>query len=123
MSERTETIFVYGTLRRGGSNHHRLRGAEFIAMATMAGRLYRIDWYPGLVADVNSGEVTGEIHRVSSSLLAALDEYEGPEYRRVKMEIRTTHEEPTCRAWVWLWNGPVDESRRIAGGDWLAELP
>jgi gamma-glutamylcyclotransferase (GGCT)/AIG2-like uncharacterized protein YtfP len=117
----SETVFVYGTLRRGGSNHHRLHGAEFIAMATLRGRLYRIDWYPGLVADGNSGEVTGEIHHVPASLLAALDDYEGPEYRRVRMAVRPSQGTvPECHAWVWLWNGPVDETRRIANGDWLA---
>ncbi len=121
MPASVETIFVYGTLRRGGSNHHRLHGAEFVATAAVRGRLYRIDWYPGLVADETSGEVIGEIHQVSADLLAALDDYEGPEYRRVKMDVRSTQGDvPACRAWVWLWGGPVDESRRIAGGDWLA---
>lgn len=120
MSGSMETVFVYGTLRRGGSNHHRLDGAEFVAMATVRGRLYRIDWYPGLIADENAGEVIGEIHQMPASMLAALDDYEGPEYRRVEMNVRQAHDDaPPCRAWAWLWNGPVDESRRIAGGDWL----
>jgi gamma-glutamylcyclotransferase (GGCT)/AIG2-like uncharacterized protein YtfP len=121
MSGSMETVFVYGTLRRGGSNHHRLDGAEFVAMATVRGRLYRIDWYPGLIADENAGEVIGEIHRVPAGMLPALDDYEGAEYRRVKMDVRSVNGEPAnSRAWVWLWDGPVDESRRISGGDWLA---
>ena len=121
MPDSVETVFVYGTLRRGGSNHHRLQGAEFVATATVRGRLYRIDWYPGLVADENADEVIGEIHQVPATMLSALDDYEGPEYQRVKMDVRTSRrEDPPCRAWVWLWDGPVDESRHIAGGDWLA---
>ncbi|MEO8614231.1 MAG: gamma-glutamylcyclotransferase family protein, partial [Luteolibacter sp.] len=44
-------VFVYGTLRRGGSNHFRMDGAEFITAGRIAGRMYKIDWYPGLVLD------------------------------------------------------------------------
>jgi len=118
-----ETVFVYGTLRRGGSNHFRMAGAEFIAPATVRGRLYRIDWYPGLVADDCAGEVIGEIHRLPAAMLHALDEYEGPEYRRVRMAVRCAagDGETPREAWVWLWTGAVSESRRIAGGDWLAQ--
>ena len=121
MAKPFEKVFVYGTLRRGGSNHHRLDGAEFLATATVRGRLYRIDWYPGLVADENSGEVIGEIHHVPAKMMAALDEYEGPGYRRMELDVRGVDGDiSSCRAWVWLWDGPVDESRCIAGGDWLA---
>jgi gamma-glutamylcyclotransferase (GGCT)/AIG2-like uncharacterized protein YtfP len=27
----------------------------------------------------------------------------------------------TLSAWIWEWRGPVDESQRVSGGDWLKE--
>jgi gamma-glutamylcyclotransferase (GGCT)/AIG2-like uncharacterized protein YtfP len=118
MDSPSEMVFVYGTLRRGGSNHFRMAGAEFVAAGTVRGRLYRIDWYPGLIADENVGDVVGEIYQLSAGMLPGLDDYEGPEYRRAMMEVRT--DRTTIQAWVWLWTGAVDENRRIACGDWMA---
>ncbi|MGA0846036.1 MAG: gamma-glutamylcyclotransferase family protein, partial [Luteolibacter sp.] len=108
-------IFVYGTLRRGGCNHHRLDEASFVARATLPGRLYRIDWYPGMVADANAGEVVGEIYQIDTSMLASLDDYEGPEYQREIMNLRilpdldadsSKHPSQHATAWVWLWQEP-----------------
>jgi gamma-glutamylcyclotransferase (GGCT)/AIG2-like uncharacterized protein YtfP len=115
-----EHVFVYGTLRRGGSNHFRMEGAEFLSAATVNGRLYRIDWYPGLVLDDMAADIHGEVYRVSAEVLERLDHYEGGEYRRVMTQVRCggDHRSPQA-AWVWEWLGPVDESRRIRSGDWL----
>jgi len=116
-------IFVYGTLRRGGSNHFRMEGAEFLSAATANGRLYRIDWYPGLVLDAAADGVTGEIYQVSPGMLDELDRFEGPEYRRVRVEVNCggDHRSPLA-AWIWEWLGPVDETRRITSGDWLGQM-
>lgn len=121
-----ETVFVYGTLRRGGSNHFRMAGAEFVTEATVAGRLYRIDWYPGHVLDDAGDEIHGEIFTVGAGLLAALDvfeglsagEIEGSEYRRVRASAIRRDSRPT-EAWVWEWLGMTDESHRLADGRWL----
>jgi gamma-glutamylcyclotransferase (GGCT)/AIG2-like uncharacterized protein YtfP len=111
-------VFVYGTLRRGGSNHFRMEDADFIAAGTVRGRLYRIDWYPGLVLDAGADEITGELYRVPPAVMNALDRYEGDSYRRVQAQVRLG-DGRMLAAWVWEWLGPVDESRRITGGDWL----
>lgn len=126
MHEEPEIVFVYGTLRRGGSNHFRLAGAEFISAGTVAGRLYRIDWYPGLVLDPAGDDIHGEAYRVSLELLAALDLFEGlsaggiegSEYRRVCSPVVQT-DSRTLSAWVWEWLGITDESQRLKDGDWL----
>jgi gamma-glutamylaminecyclotransferase len=125
MAVSNELVFVYGTLRRGGSHHWRMDGAEFVRAGTIRGRMYRFDWYPGLIADENGGEIIGEIYQVGPAQLAALDlfeglsagEIEGSEYRRVRVEVGGG--DPVT-AWIWEWLGPVDEPKRIAGGDWLA---
>jgi gamma-glutamylcyclotransferase (GGCT)/AIG2-like uncharacterized protein YtfP len=114
-----ELVFVYGTLRRGGSNHFRMEGAEFLSPATTSGRLYQIDWYPGLVIDDAADEIAGEIYQVSPAMLGELDGFEGTEYRRVNVVIRQPDGESVF-AWIWEWLGPCDETRRIASGDWLS---
>lgn len=120
---RCEQVFVYGTLRRGGSNAWRMAGCKWIGPAEVAGRLYRIDWYPGVVLDPAAGPVTGELFEVDDTILAALDDYEGPEYRRVLTRATFCGEScgNSCEAWVWEWRGGIDEARWIASGDWLAE--
>jgi gamma-glutamylcyclotransferase (GGCT)/AIG2-like uncharacterized protein YtfP len=114
-------VFVYGTLRRGGSNHFRMDEAEFVAMGTVTGRLYRIDWYPGLVPDETAGDVVGEIYQAPEGLLEKLDAYEGAAYRRLQTQVRLLRG-ASVSAWIWEWLGPVDEARRIMSGDWLSPL-
>lgn len=119
-----ERVFVYGTLRRGGSNHFRMDKAEFVALGKVRGRLYRIDWYPGLVLDEAAGDVVGEVYETTPGLLEKLDVYEGAEYRRVRVEVVCGGDSRSpFSAWIWEWLGPVDEARRITSGDWLEPMP
>lgn len=119
-------VFLYGTLRRGACNAHRMAGAQFLSPGTVAGKLIRIDWYPGLVPDVDAGEVQGEVWRVSPKMLAELDRYEGcdpesgagEEYRRILAQVNLEDGGKTD-AWVWNWTGPVDGYPVIESGDWL----
>ena len=120
MTTSTERVFVYGTLRRGGTQHGRMAGAEFVTPGTVRGRLYRIDWYPGVVLDDAGDEISGEVYAVGPSQLAQLDAFEGSEYRRVRVEVNCGggHRSPLT-AWIWEWLGSADESRRMTGGDWF----
>ena len=128
MSDHREHVFVYGTLRRGGSNHFRMAGADLVTPGTVSGKLYRISWYPGLVLGPD-GRVLGEVYAVGDEQLRALDEFEGvsaeekgSEYRRVKAVV-TAPDGTTLDAWVWEWIGLVDESRVVGEGDWLLAEP
>ena len=128
MDQSAQLVFIYGSLRRGGSNHFRMAGAEFIASGTITGRMYRIDWYPGLVLDEAGDEIHGEVYSVGPELLSALDVFEGfsagetqgSEYRRVQTTV-VQQDSITLTAWVWEWLGLVDESQRVSDGDWLKE--
>jgi len=122
MDDLTATVFVYGTLRGGGSNAFRMEGSRFIGQATVHGRLYHIDWYPGLVIDPGATPVIGEIHEVGDIQLAALDAFEGGEYRRVKTTA-TLAGGGECEAWLWEYLPEADEARRIPSGDWLVAAP
>lgn len=125
----SELVFVYGTLRRGGSNAFRMDGAEFVGEGFVRGKLYAISWYPGLVVEDGAGEVRGDVFRVGSDLLIALDEFEGlsageiegSEYRRVitRVYLHGVSTDEGIEAWAYEWIGSVDESTRILSGDWM----
>jgi len=128
-AESKELVFVYGTLRRGGSNAFRMDGAQFIGKGRVEGCLFVISWYPGLVPGKDLGWVHGDVFRVGPEQMRALDEFEGlsageiegSEYRRVQVPVfleGIPHEE-THRAWIYEWKGAVDESRQIPSGDWI----
>lgn len=121
MSASIVSVFVYGTLRSGGSNHFRMAGAKFARTALVRGRLYGIDWFPGLILDATGDEVIGEVYEVEAASLDSLDAFEGPQYRRVMAELCKNGDDPSAQsAWLWVWLGPVDESRRILTGDWFS---
>jgi gamma-glutamylaminecyclotransferase len=75
----TTTLFLYGTLKRGGRNNHLLAGQEFIGEARTLPfyRLYDHGAHPCLVEDRLHGvSVQGELWRVEDTALARLDGYE-----------------------------------------------
>jgi gamma-glutamylcyclotransferase (GGCT)/AIG2-like uncharacterized protein YtfP len=105
-----------------------MAGAELISPGTIQGRMYRIDWYPGLVLDESGDEISGEVYSVEPELLAALDvfeglsagEIEGSEYRRVETTVMLQNSQ-VLTAWVWEWVGLISESQRISDGNWLKD--
>ncbi len=73
-------VFVYGTLKRGCSNHREMADQAFVAEArTVPGfRLFDVGGYPGLVPWPEDTEgVEGEIWSVNDATLARLDAFEG----------------------------------------------
>jgi gamma-glutamylcyclotransferase (GGCT)/AIG2-like uncharacterized protein YtfP len=118
-------VFVYGTLRGGGSNDiARFSPApERVADAQIAGTLYDLGAYPGAVLG-GKGRVTGEIYRITATLEAQLDALEGVrpdntgEY--IKREVLV---EAGGRQWVCLvyeiHPERITGRPMIASGDWL----
>lgn len=90
-------LFLYGTLKRGGSNRRQLAGQKFLGEAhTPPGyTLYSLGDYPGLVAEAGDRQgVKGELWEVDDATLARLDEFEGvPEglYRREVIPLIPPH--------------------------------
>jgi gamma-glutamylcyclotransferase (GGCT)/AIG2-like uncharacterized protein YtfP len=128
-----ELLFVYGTLRRDTeSEMYRLLAsyADFIAEGSYQGRLYKVDYYPGVVPSDNPAEkVVGEVYRLRNLqiVLPKLDQYEecGPEFSEPTEYVRR-HQEielsdgTKSRAWVYLYNHPTDKLEWIPSGDFLA---
>ncbi len=134
MNGNSELVFVYGTLRVGASNHHRMKGAEWVGTGVVRGKLYQVSWYPGLVPDDQGGEVIGDVYLVGSGLLGELDSFEGvpdgelrgEEYERRKVGVewksppRSRHDETSqVEAWAWVWHGPIADLTEVPTGDWL----
>jgi len=114
-----EYLFVYGTLRRGSNNEFaRMLAdrAQFVGSDRVAGGLYDFGLYPGARrADPTGGTILGEIFHLPepSAILAALDEYEGPEFERA---LVTTAGMLDC--WIYWYVGS-GAGRPIASGDWF----
>lgn len=79
----TNYLFVYGTLKRAFSNEYaRFLGsnAAYIGEASVRGRLYLLEGYPGLVLAEGGYDVYGEVFEVTRNHLEVfemLDHYEG----------------------------------------------
>lgn len=128
---RTLRLFVYGTLQpQAGTRMARWIEARMVAAeaASVAGRLHAIrggnGWFPALVPAKSGARVCGTLCelRLAPGDLARLDRYEGLEYRRACLPVRTAGGGLTA-AQTYLWRialPPVAPA--IAGGDfprWL----
>ncbi len=130
MSE--QFLFVYGTLRRdtNGQMYHLLaRYADFVGEATFQGKLYKVDYYPGIVPSEDPDDlVMGEVYLLNNPdyVLSRLDQYEEcgrmfpepTEYVRRAERVRL-HDGRTITAWVYVYNRPINKLDLIESGDFL----
>jgi gamma-glutamylcyclotransferase (GGCT)/AIG2-like uncharacterized protein YtfP len=106
MSART-SVFVYGTLKRGGSNYSWLAGQHFAGTARTAPgfRLYSLGSYPGMVADpTDTAGVEGELWLVDGDCLRRLDELEGVDeglYRREPIALAEPPGHPRVETYLY----------------------
>jgi gamma-glutamylcyclotransferase (GGCT)/AIG2-like uncharacterized protein YtfP len=86
-------VFVYGTLKRGERNHHRMAGARFVGPAITRDSAFTLIEQASVSApgrttpSVGTGgahRIAGELYDVDDTLLAALDRFErvGTDYER-----------------------------------------
>lgn len=116
-------LFVYGTLKRGGSNHGQLAGQKFLGEAhtTPGYTLYALGDYPGLAVEADDRRgVKGELWLVDEAALARLDEFEGvPEglYRRGPVLLIPPH--ARIRVEAYIYARPLS-GRQHLGDRWEA---
>lgn len=82
-------VFVYGTLRKGESNHHLLKGRSmFVSENAVVGNLVDLGPYPAMLE--GNGTVFGEVYMVGEQTLADLDKLEGHPtlYARRKVPLK-----------------------------------
>lgn len=71
-------VFVYGTLRRGETNHHLLTQSRFLCVAKTEPlfSLFDLGGFPAMCSGGCTG-VVGEVFEVSQEVIETLDELEG----------------------------------------------
>ena len=124
-------VFVYGTLRRGGRNDINLLSPtpRYIGMGEVKGRLYHIDWYPGLTLGGDEAvTVVGEVYEIAPELEEVLDRYEGiapgadSEYFKRELAIDVAGHRYPCL--VYEVNPErVRGKQEIGHGDWILFHP
>lgn len=101
-------VFVYGTLKRGGDNHHYLAYQQFLGAAhTPPGyTLYSLGDYPGMVrAEGDTAGVAGELWAVDEACLKQLDLLEGVNeglYERVSITLATPIDGQPVETYLYL---------------------
>ena len=134
-----EVIAVYGTLRRGGRNHHLIAHTRSLGLASVPGRLHEVRQglrpypYPLLLPETDAGErVIVELYVIDDAdvmaRLDALEDYDamdepGSEFVRVTATAwgPASDEErsPGRRVQVYVFNGSAEAvGARVPDGDW-----
>ncbi len=127
----TEYIFVYGSLRKDIPSPARAvldDHAEYIGEALFRGKLYEIDWYPGVIPSDNENDVVhGEVYKMVDrfEVLSKLDRYEGcspmdpKPHAFIRKQVPVILERDEITAWIYLYDLPVDGLTQIPSGDYL----
>jgi gamma-glutamylcyclotransferase (GGCT)/AIG2-like uncharacterized protein YtfP len=119
-------LAVYGTLMRAFDRREALGVAgalTYRSRCRFAGRLYDLGRFPGAVPGRDT--VRGELFRIEDpDVLRCLDRYEGydPDREGASLFVRRTVslEAPEDTAWVYWYNGDVEDAPRVPAGDWAA---
>jgi gamma-glutamylcyclotransferase (GGCT)/AIG2-like uncharacterized protein YtfP len=127
----TDHLFVYGTLLSGLRHEMGLRlarEARCLGVATVPGRLFRVSWYPAIVASASpSDRVHGEVFGLTTpaGTLAWLDAYEGiagspdDEYERVRVDATLDRgASAPIPCWVYRFRQDVTSLQPIPSGRW-----
>jgi len=118
-------VFVYGTLRRGGRNDiARFRPEPFfVGDAVIAGTLYDLGAYPGVVLG-GKRRVVGEIYRIEPEVEVALDVLEevaddAGEYIRRTVMVEAGAQQFECLVYE-IHPSRIAGRAVIRSGDWIA---
>ena len=119
-------VFVYGTLRAGGSNDiARYAPAPLrVGDGEIAGTLYDLGAYPGAVL-AGAGRVRGEVYRITPLVEAALDALEGieddgsGEYLKREVDVAVDGVRLACLVYE-IHPDRLRDAPVIASGDWFA---
>jgi gamma-glutamylcyclotransferase (GGCT)/AIG2-like uncharacterized protein YtfP len=117
-------LFVYGTLRRGASNHAQLSGARFAGLARTQARyeLVDMDGYPALL-EGGTNVVVGELYEVSDSLSRELDAFEEVPALYQRRPVAMADCEGNCASSVDAYvmqRARAGKAPKISSGDWFS---
>ena len=116
----TLTLFVYGTLKRGGCRHAPLADQRFLGEARTEPlyRLYDLGSYPGLVWADDGDVVYGELYEIDQVLVLTLDRLEGaPQWFDLAPVEIAGRAGPV---WAYYYM-QTPSGRQVPGGRWEPE--
>ena len=98
-------LFVYGTLKRGLSNHRRLEGQSLVGEATTkdAYQLWDLGPFPALTKEgPEPSRINGELYEIDQGCLDSCDLLEGHPnfYKRFKITVEVGG--VACKAWCYF---------------------
>ncbi|HKK57377.1 gamma-glutamylcyclotransferase family protein [Marinobacter sp.] len=114
-------VGVYGTLKKGQSNHDFLSSARFVGRCQLNQiTLYDTGPFPAAKLEPSDG-IEVEFYDINSKTFARLDELEGynsqaprsGEYDRRQLET------PFGPAWIYIYNDDVSWLPQIRRGGWF----
>lgn len=124
-----ELVFIYGHQWRGGLMMGQLNRAEIVGGGCVKGRLLSIAEQPAMVLDEGTGQVRGEVYRISQEHLEELDKImetvakivgNGRCQRSRIMVSEVKLNAPPMEAWSWLWDDLEGQYQLVPSGDWLS---
>ena len=118
-------LFVYGTLKQGGSNFWRIEKLVTAALRgwSLSGQLYNVGRYPGLILP-GGRRVRGEvlISDQPDEMLRVTDQLEGDEYHRILAQVENG-EGAAQYAWVYVYARDISRLERLDVDEWLEAGP
>jgi len=127
----TTHLFVYGSLLSGFKSHayeYIKRYFKLLGEATIKGTMYDMGEFPVVVSKDTGRLIKGELYEIEnqnefSFAMAQLDDYEGlyPEegedvlFRREAVDVN--FKGTILTAWVYWYNGDVNDKRVVESGD------
>jgi gamma-glutamylcyclotransferase (GGCT)/AIG2-like uncharacterized protein YtfP len=104
-----------------------------VGQCKLHGKLYDLGEYPGLIIGSEGNQlVSAELYRFADpEILSVLDDFEdykaGNEQESLYIRVLVNVHEPFLKAWVYVYNRNVSDSKRIKHGSWenylLAKKP
>lgn len=110
-------LFLYGSLKRGHSNHHLMAGQEYLGEAVTEPRcrIIEVGRYGGMIRDDANGlAVKGELWAVDPQRLAVLDEFETGEGLWARFPVAVAGRDGVE---AYFWVGDVPAGLR-SGDEW-----
>jgi len=117
-------LFVYGTLRREIENRwsrHLASRGRHGGEGWVAGKLYRVTWYPAAVPD-ETGRIVGDVYELpdpAEEILASLDAYESDAYERAIVPVPLA-DGRVVDGWIYWYVASTDRLVPIPSGDFLS---
>lgn len=118
---------VYGTLRRGGPANGLLRGAVWLGLDRVQGKIFDLGFFPGLRLDENSSRgVLLDLYKIpidKEDIIGRVDKYEGYYPDRLdqclylRKEVSTIEKKMAVS--VYEYRFPPPEGSAILTGDWI----